>query len=76
MKLIKSRAGWRRFLSDDCGMSGPWQKNNRDGEREPVEYPCYAYAVVRSFNYEELAPMIVYRKDVERMLAELIKNAP
>lgn len=64
MKLIKTRAGWRRFLRNECGMSS----RDVDGEREPTEYPCYAYADVRSWAYQEQKPVIMYEDDIERML--------
>jgi hypothetical protein len=64
MKLLKNRAAWRRFLRNDCGMS----KADADGEREPLDYPCYGYAVVRSYAYEEQMPMYLYERDLETML--------
>ncbi|MFM0608621.1 hypothetical protein PQR05_29245 [Paraburkholderia sediminicola] len=68
MKLIKNRAGWRRFLKNDVGLYPGKRGDEVSGYPEPIEFPCYAYAVVQSFAYEEQKPVILYEDDIERML--------
>jgi hypothetical protein len=72
MKLLRDKRAWRRFLLNDLGMP----KGDADNEREPKEYPCFAYAYIRSFGHEELGPVYLYGKDVEKMVKRLSAARP
>lgn len=60
MKLIKNKRAWTKE-----------KKRFADGSGEPDRYPCYLYAVVQSWNYEEEAPEFIYTEDAEKMLRSL-----
>lgn len=68
MKLIKSRLAWRRWLL--ASVAGVY-RSDLDSYKEPTSYPCYAYAVVQSFGYEEEQPMYLYQVDVAKMVRML-----
>jgi hypothetical protein len=55
------------MLKEVCGVS-VW---NIKEQVEPREYPCYAYAVVQSFGYEEEQPKYLYPNDIEKMRKSL-----
>lgn len=67
MKLLKNERAWKR-----------WAKEFNSGQSQapcapPIEYPCFAYAVVCSFGYEEEQEMYLYPQDVARMSAAIEK---
>lgn len=60
MIYLKNERAWTRWA----------RKNDRYQQTKftpPTEYPCFAYAVVESYGYEEDQAQYLYRKDVERM---------
>lgn len=63
MTFIKNRRAWLKWKREDLG--------GQEGVIEPKEYPCFAYATVRSFGYEEYAENYLYPADVEKMQKSL-----
>ena len=68
MKLLKTRVGWRRWML--AHVAGTYA-STLDQYEEPKEYPCYAYAVVQSFGYEEEQPRYLYRADLPKLAKAL-----
>lgn len=54
---------WARAAFDDYG--------GRAGDESPLNYPCWAFVVVRDWRYEETEPRYLYENDVRDMLAAL-----
>lgn len=79
MKLLRSRTGFLRWAEKVAGATtrqdGDWDTKRKKPLKilipEPVEYPCFAYAVCASFGYEEEAPEYLYEADVLRMWKEI-----
>lgn len=69
MKLLKNKRAWQRFLRNDVS----YYPSQIKDAKEPDEYPCYAYAVVQSYAYEEQAPVYLYLGDIEKMEVALRK---
>lgn len=72
MQLLKSRRGWLRFMREDVGVHG----SQLTGYAEPASYPCYGYAVVQSYAYEEQRPLYLYPDDLIKMQRELARATP
>lgn len=68
MKLLKNERAYRAWST---GKDGWDTYKDRFRTEAPTEYPCYAYLVVQSFGYEEVAPQYLYSSDVEMMMQEL-----
>lgn len=65
MKLLKNKRAWLK-----------WEKTVSNGggavhHEEPTEYPCFAYATVGSFAYEEESVNYLYQDDIQRMNREM-----
>jgi len=55
-----------------------WKEGNifsGDTAEQPSEFPCYARTVVQSRPREEECAVYLYRKDVEKMLADMTPTA-
>lgn len=69
MKFLKNKAEWRKWATEH-------DLRVRAGGGEPpdpqsAKYPCFGYAIVKSWGYQEEQPAYLYREDVERMLKVL-----
>ncbi|HKO43363.1 MAG TPA: hypothetical protein VJU84_08735 [Pyrinomonadaceae bacterium] len=69
MRLLKSRLAWKRWVRAE-GMAE--QDSQPD---EPSQYPCFAYAIVLSYGYEEQQPVYIYRSELNRMCEQMKKTA-
>lgn len=61
MVLLKNRRAWLKWAKAE-GL-----ESQESRPLEPAEYPCYAYTILHSFGYEELAEKYLYRKDLKDM---------
>lgn len=74
MKLLKNVRQWRKFLREDVGMYSDQVKQRDSYAAQPPAFPCYGYAVVVSFNYEELKPLYLSIVDIDEMRKQLLKD--
>lgn len=65
VRNYKERKAWAK--EHDMSLRG------RETPR-PEHYPCFAYAIVQSFGYEEEQPVYLYQKDLQKMLVDLIQS--
>ena len=73
MKLITNERTWRKFLRDAVGMYRDDVRLQRSwaGPGYKPTFPCFGYAVVESFGYEEQRPMYLTQAHLESMTEEL-----
>jgi hypothetical protein len=68
MVFLKNKRAWTKWIVNQ-GM------DNQDPEpRKPKKFPCFAYATVQSFGFEELKENYLYLDDVNNMLVMLLRN--
>lgn len=68
MKLLKNRRAWLKWKREEIG--------SQDDVQEPTSFPCYAYATVRSYGYEEQNEHYLYPADITEMNDKIQKAIP
>lgn len=66
MQFLKNRRQWLKWVREALC--------SQEGVAEPLQYPVFAYAGVRSFGYEEFAEQYLYADDVEKMAKKLAEQ--
>jgi hypothetical protein len=71
MMLLRSRRAWLAWAKRQAFPTHFAGRATVPFLCEPDLYPCFAYAVLGSFAYEEERPEYLYESDIERMLCDI-----
>jgi hypothetical protein len=67
MTFLKNRRAWSKWKKETFAC--------QEGIKEPLEYPCYGYATLLSFGYEELQENYLHYNDLYRMINQLMSKS-